>query len=413
MIAYVKITLRILQANRVTSDPGEGSGITNEVANMKRYAYVLLAAVVVVACSVPGKFGGETPPPPTGTASVIPPTRTASPVPATAVPPTPTPLPPVITAETVGSLSVALSFGEGIVRSLAFSPDGTVLAAAEGDPAASIGTIQLYDAASGQPLHTLEGHESGVWGLAFLPDGRYLASAGRDHTARIWDWAGGTLVKVIDFPNEVVAVAFSPDSRTLAVGGVDELPGNPLQDAAIWTFAVDSWLPQLKLAEYWNIPDIAFSPDGSLIVGGGTSRNARVWRSSDGAQQFILYHPGQVGSLAVSPDGSMVATALCEASEGGQCTRGAVWLWSLTTGRHIMTLSVSSAAVGDVAYSADGSVLFAASVDGTLRAYSTSDYRALLTTSAQAGPYHLALSADGRFLATGGSGRIDLWRVGG
>src|SRR3990172_2742340 len=282
---------------------------------MKRYEYVLLAAAVVLACSIPGTLGGETPPPPTGTAWVGSPTSTASPIPATAVPPTPTPLAPVITAETVGDLSVAISFAEGIVRSLAFSPDGTVLAAAEGDPAASIGTIQLYDVASGLPLRALEAHESAVWGLAFSPDGRYLASAGRDHTARVWDWVSGTLVKSLGFPNEVVSVAFSPDSRILAVGGGDELLGSPLQDADIWTYTVDSWEPEHKLAEYWNILDIAFSPDGSLIIGGGASRNARVWRTSDGAEQFILYHAGQFSSIAVSPDGSTAATGLCEESE--------------------------------------------------------------------------------------------------
>ena len=386
---------------------------------MNRYACVLLVGLVAVACSIPERPVGETQPPPTKTASAEAPTATVTPATPTPVPPTSTPLPPVIAADTVGDLSVAFSFAEGIVRSLAFSPDGTVLAAAEGDPAASIGTIQLYDAASGLPLHTLEGHDSAVWGLAFSPDGRYLASAGRDHTAKVWDWLGGTLVQSLDFPNEVVSVAFSPDSRTLAVGGVDELPGNPLQDAAIWTYAVDSWQPQLKLAEYWNIPDIAFSPDGSLIVGGGTSRNARVWRTSDGAEQFILYHAGQVGSIAVSPDGSTAATGLCEASDGsGQCTRGGVWLWSLSSGRLIETLSDFPAGVGEVAYSADGSLLFAASPDGTLGAYSTSDYRPLLTTTAPPGPFQvgisdMALSADGRLLATGGSGRIDLWRVGG
>ena len=385
---------------------------------MKTYGAVLLAALTVQACSILAGSGVDTPTQVSETSPAVTPTATASPIPPTAVPPTPTPLPPAITAETVGGLAVALTFGEGIIRSLAFSPDGTVIAATQGDAAASIGTIQLYDAATGEPLRTLEAHESGVWRLTFSPDGRYLASAGRDHTARIWDWANGVLVKTLDFPNEVVGVAFSPDSRTLAVGGVDELPGTPLQDAAIWTYAVDTWAPVLKLAEYWNIPDIAFSPDGSLIVGGGTSRNARVWRASDGAELFILYHAGQVGNIAVSPDGSTAATALCEASDRGQCTRGAVWLWSLSSGKLIETLSDFSTGVGDMAYSADGSVLLAVSIDGTLRAYSTADYSPLMTTTAPAGLERqriadMALSADGRFLATSGSGRIDLWRIGG
>ena len=385
---------------------------------MKRFACVLLLGLAALACSIPGRPLGGTRPPSTETGSAQARAPTASPATPTLVPATPTPLPPVITADTVGGLSVAFTFAEGIVRSLAFSPDGTVLAAAEGDPAASIGTIQLYDARSGSPLRALEGHDSAVWGLAFSPDGRYLASAGRDHTAKIWDWLRGTLVQSLNFPNEVVSVAFSPDSLTLAVGGVDELPGNSLEDAAIWTYAVDSWQPQLKLAEYWNIPDIAFSPDGSLIVGGGTSRNARVWRTSDGAEQFILYHAGQVGSIAVSPDGSTVATGLCESSEAGRCTRGAVWLWSLSSGKLIQTLSDFPAGVGGVAFSADGSLLFAASPDGMLRAYSTSDYRPLLTTTAPPGSFQvsisdMAVSPDGRYIATGGSGRIDLWRVGG
>jgi len=386
---------------------------------MKAFACVILLGLVALACSIPGIVGGETQPPPAETASAEPPTATASAVAPTAIPPTATPLAPVITAETVGDLSVAISFAEGIVRSLAFSPDGTVLAAAEGDPAASIGTIQLYDVASGLPLRTLEAHESAVWGLAFSPDGRYLASAGRDHTARVWDWVSGTLVKSLGFPNEVVSVAFSPDSRILAVGGVDELPGSPLQDAAIWTYAADSWEPQFKLAEYWNILDIAFSPDGSLIIGGGASRNARVWRTSDGAEQFILYHAGQFSSIAVSPDGSTAATGLCEESDApGHCIRGAVWLWNLSNGKLIETLSDFTSGVGEVAYSTDGSALIAASPDGTLRAYSTSDYSPLLTTTAPPGPFQvkisdMAISADGRHLATGGSGRIDLWRVGG
>jgi WD40 repeat protein len=77
----------------------------------------------------------------------------------------------------------------------------------------------------------------------------------------------------------------------------------------------------------------------------------------------------------------------------------------------IESLSDFTTGVGDLAYSADGSLLFAAASDGMLRVYSTSDYLPVLTAMAPAGIMDLALSADGRFIATGGSGRIDLWRI--
>ena len=112
------------------------------------------------------------------------------------------------------------------------------------------------------------------------------------------------------------------------------MPGSPLQDAAIWTYNVDSWEPQFKLAEYWNILDIAFSPDGSTAAAG-----------------------------------------LCEESDGpGQCVRGAVWLRSLSSRKLIETLSDLASAV-------------------------------------QVEISDMALSADGRLLATGGPGGFDLWSV--
>ncbi len=385
---------------------------------MKRIAYALLVLIVVQACGLPTLPGAGTPTVPTETTAPAP-TASASPVPPTAVPPTPTPLPPIISAGTVGELALSHTFGEGTIRGVDIAPDGSVVAATEGDPAASIGTIRIYETSSGRPLQALEGHESGVWGLRFSPDGRYLASAGRDQTARVWDWAAGTIVTTLNFPNEVAAVRFSPDSRTLAVGGVDEPPGAPIEDAAIWTYAVDTWQPELRVAEYWNIADIAFSPDGSMIVGGGTSRNVRVWRTSDGAELFILYHAGQVGSIAISPDGSTVATATCEESDASfQCIRGGVWLWSLSSGKLIRTLSDFPTGVAEVAYSVDGSVLLAATLDGALRAYATADYAPLLVAAAPAGQEQqrvadMALSADGRFLAMSRLHRIEIWRVGG
>jgi len=380
---------------------------------MKMHAFVA-AAVGLIACSLTGGIAPTASPAATPNASLAP-THTRIPPTLTPLPPTPTPLPPAIHVETVSGLSRFMSFADGeMVRSLAFSPDGTALAAAVGDEA---GTIRLYEVAYGLPLRTLEGHESIVWGLAFSPDGRFLASASRDFTAKIWDWQSGTLVQSLAFPNEVTAVAFSPDSWTLAVGGVDELPGTALQDATIWTFAVETWEPGLQFAEFWNIPDIVFSPDGGLVVGGGISRNVRVWRVSDGALRFILYHAGQVSSIAVSPDGSTVATGLCQQSTNNQCTIGAIWLWDLASGQLLEKLADFPEGVVGVEFSADGSVVIGGSRDGTLRAYATSDYRSLLVATSSVGGspgaiIAMAISSDGRFLATAGNGRINMWRVG-
>lgn len=219
-----------------------------------------------------------------------------------------------------------------VLRSVAFTPDSAVLASAGGNNEDF--AIRLWDVANGQSIGRLDGHIGIVWGVAFSPDGRMLVSVSSDATARIWDWHSGALVQSLDLPGEVVSVSFSPDGQILAVGGVDE-PLGDLQNAAIWTFFVDSWNPLLKFPEYWNITALAYSPDGRFLVGGGTSRNVQIWRTSDGTSLFTLNHPHQVLDAAVSPDGSTVATATCQNTLNDECTEGAVWLWNLSNGKLI------------------------------------------------------------------------------
>ena len=369
---------------------------------------LLSAALLVGACL--GSSVATTAELPTATPTAIPPTSTYTPQPtstATPIPPSPTPQPPVISAGTVGGLSIFSTFGQGETsRSIAFSPDGTMLASVGGNTADF--AIRLWAIPGGQPQAVLSGHQQIVWGIAFSPDGTMLASASKDHTARIWDWRNGSTQHVLPFADEVISVRFSPDSQTLAVGGVDGWP-----DAAIWTYAAGSWQSLLKMPAEWNIPDIEYSPNGQRIVGGGTSRLVRIWRASDGAELKILHHAGKVTSLAISPDGSTVATGLCvESTESYQCMRGGVWLWDLQSGILIEQLEDFPEFVEGVAYSLDGSVLLAGSRNGTLRAYATSDYGTLLQAYAPGGILDLTISPDGRLLATGRTnGQVDLWRV--
>ena len=348
--------------------------------------------------------------PPASIEPSLPSAATQTSVPFTLIPPTVTPTLISIRNDTLSMLEIFMNVGGGeVLRSAAFTPDSAVLATAAGNNEDF--AIRLWDVANGQSIGRLDGHTGIVWGVAFSPDGQMLASVSSDATAKIWDWRNGTLLQSLDLPGEVFSVGFSPDGQILAVGGVDE-PLGDLQNAAIWTFFVDSWNPLLKFPEYWNITALAYSPDGRFLIGGGTSRNVQVWRTSDGTSQFTLNHPHQVLDAAVAPDGSTVATATCQITIGDECTEGAVWLWKLSNGRLIDKLRHFPDFVESVTFSVDGSSLIAASRDGTLRVYATLDYQELLEATPPGGNGILALSPDGGLLATGGAnGAVHLWKV--
>jgi len=345
---------------------------------------------------------------PTAAQTSVPPTFT--PVAPTSILSLPTPTLISIRADTLSLLEIFTSFGEGeSPRTMAFTPDGAVLASAGGNNEDF--AIRLWDVASGQSLRKLDGHSGIVWGLAFSPDGQMLVSASSDATAKIWDWRNGTLIQSLDFPAEVVSVSFSPDGQILAVGGVDE-PQGDVQLAAIWTFSVGSWKPLLKFPEYWNITALVYSPDGRWLAGGGTSRNVQIWRTGDGTSVFTLNHAHQVLDAAISPDGSIVATATCQVTINDECTEGSVWLWNLSTGRLINKLKGFPDVVESVAFSVDGSSLIASSRDGMLRVYATSDYQPQFEATPPGGNGVMTLSPDGGLLATGGAnGVVHLWKV--
>ena len=376
----------------------------------------LLGSLILEACSFSIEImspAATLPIQPSPTAALlleIPPLPTFTPPAPTEVLALPTPTLISIREGTYPLLEIVNSVGDlELPRTLAFSPDGSVLAAAGGN--SEDFAVHIWDTATGQAQGILGGHSNIVWGLAFSPDGQMLVSVSSDGTAIIRDWRNGDILKVLNFPGEVVSVSFSPDGQTLAVGGVDE-PLNQIRNAAVWTYSVGTWEPRVKFPEYWNIQVMNFSPDGTLLAGGGTSRNVQVWRASDGSPLYTLNHAHQVARASVSPDGATLATGTCATVVNESCREGSVWLWDLSTGRLIRKLQGLTTSVDGLAYTADGSSLLIGTRDGLVRIYATSDYEPRFEIFSPGGINALALSSDSGLLATaGGDGKVHIWKV--
>ena len=112
--------------------------------------------------------------------------------------------------------SVTTEFPE--VRSVAFSPDGSLIASGH-----QFGELALWDAGSGALIRTLEGHTWAVTSVAFSDSG-LLASASQDASIRLWDASTGREIRELaGHPEGVFAIAFEPDQRHLVSGGYDHL----------------------------------------------------------------------------------------------------------------------------------------------------------------------------------------------
>ena len=103
-----------------------------------------------------------------------------------------------------------------VARAVGFSPDGRMLAVGTYQ-----GFIKLWDVARGVEVRTMRGHKDRIYMVAFSPDGRRLVSAGID-AARVWNVETGEQQHALEHGGSLVRAAlFSPDGRTVATGAWD------------------------------------------------------------------------------------------------------------------------------------------------------------------------------------------------
>jgi WD40 repeat protein len=299
------------------------------------------------------------------------------------------------------------------VHSLAFSPNGTVLATGAFD-----GQVRLWDVADHRPiglrLPGRTGPNYDAPSLAFSPDGKILATAGSDGTARLWDVAthrqiGTSMVASPSF-GVVFAVAFSPDGKILATAGSDGT-------ARLWDVATRQQIGASLVSgtsSTAGMQAVAFSPDGKLLASASSDGTARLWgvatHDQIGAPMRVgTAHGGGVSALAFTRDGKVLATANYE---------GTVRLWAVTTQQQTgVPLAASPNCDGGVFgldFSPDGKTLATADCDGTARLWDIATYhQAGAGVAARlyfGGERSLAFSPSGTILATAGD-QARLWDV--
>jgi WD40 repeat protein len=335
----------------------------------------------------------------------------------------------------------------GTAYSIAFSPDGRLLAAGtddvvnvwdwndhrllhslpehnfhsipvafSGDGRLATGTfregLKIWDPTTGALLRVIPSHFDPVTALAFSNDGKWLASASLGRSVKLTDSATGAPGSDIDnlHTGNVECVAFSPNGRLIASGGEDKT-------VRVWDAATGREILGLE-GHADRCSCVAFSPDGLRLVSASSDKTIQIWDGSplqdnEHGQEILTFsgHSDEIRSVAVSPNGLWVASA---------GTGGRVKVWDPRTGRASAEFlghrefSGRKAPVFCVAWHPGGNLIASAGLD-TVRVWDIRTQREQFNLPVVGKtiplPYcAVAFSPDGQWLVTGNSGgALQIW----
>jgi guanine nucleotide-binding protein subunit beta-2-like 1 protein len=271
-----------------------------------------------------------------------------------------------LTKEEGGSYGYARKALKGhnhFVSDVVISSDGQFALSGSWD-----GTLRLWEIATGKCTRRFVGHSKDVLSVAFSPDNRQIVSGARDRTIKLWNTLGECKYTIQEDAHTewISCVRFSPSMET------------PLIVSAGWDKLVKVWsLSTCKLKT--NLPGhtgylncVTVSPDGSLCASGGKDGVAMLWDLSEGKRLYVLEAGDIINSLVFSPNRYWLCAA----------TNSCIKIWDLETKALVDEINIDWTPISTndkgkaqkpyctcLAWSADGSDLFAGYTDNNIRVY--------------------------------------------
>jgi WD40 repeat protein len=274
------------------------------------------------------------------------------------------------------------------VHGLAFAPDGRTLASVGGHSAA----VWVWDASSGELVGKLPGRRDRGRSVAFSPDGKLIAAADNRNLVRVWRLPDGrpeAEIVVSQWYTPAYAVVFLPDGRSVVTAS---------EEVRVWELGrFHPPYRQAPAAARERIDAVAPSADGAILAIGSGKAVGCWWLRTD-LYCHMADVAARVHSLAFSPDGSSLAAAFGHM----------VQVLGLPNGEPRQTLDGHDGMVWQVAYTPDGARLVTASSDGTVGFWDAGTGARRGSFDWQTGKVRcVAVSPDGLTVASGGQdGRI-------
>jgi len=252
------------------------------------------------------------------------------------------------------------------VLSINFSPDGLMLASASRD-----GAIKIWDLAGNLIASQDNAHTDRIYDIKFSPNGEKIASASRDGTIKLWSLDSEELRKLRELytfqghENEINSISFSPNGKTIASASLD-------RTVRLWK--VDGQeLDTFSGHNDW-ISSISFSPSGKFVASADRKGVIKIWDLAGRRAKTFQGDINDIYSINFNTKEEILAAggrSIKSNSDGTTSEEGLIELWDLDG--KLSSFSAHASSVTSVNFSPDGSKLASASLDKTLKLWSSLD----------------------------------------